>query len=83
MTQIDQAVNNQSQTDQIVDYMLAGNKITAIIALDLFKCFRLAARIADAKKRGYDIMTTFEITENGKRYAVYSIPENRKENPNA
>lgn len=77
MTQIDQSIGKQSQTDQIIDFMLAGNKITAIIALNLFQCFRLAARIADIKKRGYDVMTTFETTENGKRYAVYTIEKEK------
>lgn len=80
MTQIDQSIQKQSQTDQIVDYMLAGNTITALIALNLFQCFRLAARIADIKRRGYDVVTTMETNENGKRYAVYKI---EKENINA
>ena len=79
MTQIDQSIQKQSQTDQIVDYMLAGNTITALIALNLFQCFRLAARIADIKRRGYDVVTTMETNENGKRYAVYKI---EKENIN-
>lgn len=79
MTQIDQSIQKQSQTDQIVDYMLAGNTITALIALNLFQCFRLAARIADIKRRGYDVVTMMETNENGKRYAVYKI---EKENIN-
>jgi len=40
-----------SQTADILRYLRAGESLTALQALDMFGCFRLAARIDDAKKR--------------------------------
>ena len=48
---------NLTQANAILAYMQAGNGITPIEALDLCGCFRLSARIADLKHRGYDIVT--------------------------
>lgn len=63
-----------SQDDLILEHLKRGYPITAIEALNLYRCFRLAARINDLRKRGYDIQTE-NIEENGKRYARYFIPQ--------
>lgn len=39
-----------SQTKQILEYMLAGNKITPYEALRKFGCFRLTSRIWDIEQ---------------------------------
>ena len=45
---------SQSQAKRILDYLLEGNTITPIEALDKFNCFRLGARIKDIEKKiGY------------------------------
>ncbi|MCE7856899.1 MAG: hypothetical protein DYG97_10195 [Ignavibacteria bacterium CHB3] len=44
-----------SQKQAILEYLLSGKSITPLEALDLFKCFRLGARIWDLKKEGHDI----------------------------
>lgn len=61
-----------SQTNQILEYMRAGNSITPLDALRLFGCMRLGARIYDLKQRGYEINTSIvKDKDTGKRYALY------------
>ena len=43
-----------NQTNAILQHLQKGEKITAIDALEKFKCFRLAARINDLKKRAQE-----------------------------
>lgn len=61
----------KSQKQLILDYLLEGNEITPMDALNKFGCFRLGARIADLKKDGYDIKT--RIAKGGKNYAIYKL----------
>lgn len=61
----------KSQKQQILDYMLEGNEITPMDALNMFGCFRLGARIADLRDEGYDIKT--RIAKTDKRYAIYRL----------
>jgi len=63
---------NQSQTQLIRQHLEEGRAITAMMALSMFDCFRLAARIADLRNQGLDIITR-KITRNGKTFASYSI----------
>ena len=63
-----------SQTQQIHDYLKSGKPLTAIEALELFKCFRLASRISDLKRQGYTINSELITTSTGKRVAQYSLP---------
>jgi len=67
------AETSQSQASKILDYMLRGNKITGIDALELFGSFRLPARIADIKKKGFGIQSGFVTTSTGKRVKAYWI----------
>jgi hypothetical protein len=48
--------------------------LTALQALDLYGCARLAARIRDLRTAGIAIRTTPHTTPTGARIAVYSIP---------
>ena len=48
-------ITKYSQQEQIKECLLEGNSITAMEALDLFGCFRLASRISDLKKQGLNI----------------------------
>jgi len=60
----------ESQTKQILSYLKTGKSITALDALKMFNCFRLAARIADIRN-DYNIKTEF--SKGKKRYAIYSL----------
>lgn len=75
MTQTEQSIEKRSQTDMILEYLLAGNKLTALDALDKFHCFRLGARIWDIRQMGYEVVKQTITTPGGARIAVYSIPE--------
>ena len=46
--------------------------ITALQALDLFGCFRLAARISELREKGHDIDSKM-VERGGKRVAQYKL----------
>ena len=62
-----------SQNKQIADYLNKGKKLTPIDALNKFGCFRLAARIADLRNEGMNIVTKTIKLENKKKIAQYSV----------
>lgn len=66
-----------SQCSEILAHMKTGNSITAIDALNLYGCFRLAARIKDLRSQGHDIHTR-KIKRNGKEYAEYRVVQVEK-----
>jgi hypothetical protein len=57
-----------TQIQLILQHLELHNTINPMIALNEFKCFRLAARISDLRNAGYKINTDMS---NG--YAVYSL----------
>ena len=63
----------QSQASKILDWMLRGHRINPLQALDKFGCFRLPARVADLKKKGWPIQSEFITTSTGKRVKCYWI----------
>ena len=62
-----------SQNKQIADYLNKGKKLTPIDALNKFGCFRLAARIAELRNDGMNIVTNTIKLENKKQIAQYSV----------
>lgn len=65
-----------SQTANIIRYLRAGESLTAMEALNMFKCFRLAARMHDAKehlKENEQIVRHWVKTSGGARVARYSL----------
>ena len=60
-----------SQNKQIANYLNKGKKLTPIDALNKFGCFRLAARIADLRNEGMNIVTNTIKLENKKQIAQY------------
>lgn len=67
-------ISSESQNAKILAWLENGNKITALEALNLFGCFRLASRIHDLRERGHNICKEMIIQPNGKRVAEYSMP---------
>jgi hypothetical protein len=67
----------KTQNEQILNYLKTGHSLTAMDALKLFGCFRLAARIADLKEMGQKIVSSRKHVKNhiGKDVivAVYSL----------
>lgn len=62
----------ESQAAAIRRHLEAGHPLTAIGALDLFSCFRLAARIHDLQGEGLSISSR-SIKVGGKRVAEYRM----------
>ena len=62
-----------SQCADIRAHLEAGYSLTALEALERFKCFRLAARIADLRRDGMRIDSENVFDDNGKNYARYSL----------
>ena len=62
-----------SQTTQIQKHLEKGKSLTPIDALNKFGCFRLAARIADLRNDGMNIVTNTIKLENKKQIAQYSV----------
>lgn len=61
-----------SQADAIALYLESGHELTPLQALEMFGCYRLAARIKDLRKRGVPI-ETLDRTDGEKRYAAYRL----------
>jgi len=64
--------STDSQTALIKGWLLNGRSITQLDALNMFGCFRLAARISNLREEGLDIVTDI-ITINDKRIAKYYL----------
>ena len=72
-------MTQESQITQVREYLLAGNKLTPIEALNKFGSFRLASIIHLLRKEGMTIVSNMH-KFNGNNYAVYEyIPLYKKE----
>jgi hypothetical protein len=60
-----------SQTENLLRYMKS-RPIDPATAVQVFRCYRLAARILELRDRGYNIITTMK-KANGKVFAEYSL----------
>ena len=66
-------IATDSQNSLIKGWLLNGYSITQLEALTQFGCFRLAARIADLRDKGLNVVTDMVTLENGKRVARYFL----------
>ena len=72
-------VSSASQKARILAYMMEGNSITPLEALERFQSFRLGARIADLKEDGWPIESKWVITNTGKRVKSYFVDQTKIE----
>mgnify|MGYP003142853647 FL=1 len=63
-----------TQNQRILDYLKSGKKLTPLVALEKFGCFRLSARIFNLREQGNAIITK-NVTRKGKTFAEYSLME--------
>lgn len=64
----------ESQRKNVKNWLLQGNPITPIMALQMFGCFRLSAIIFVLKNEDdMNIKTEMVYEPNGKRYAKYYL----------
>lgn len=64
-----------AQAGRILAHLRAGNRLTALEALERFGCFRLAARIHELRRDGWNVQERTVETRSGKRVAEYSLEE--------
>lgn len=76
--------NKMTQCDRIVRHMRDYGSITSLEAMREYGIMRLASRISDLRKRGYDIDVIMESSKNrygeSTSYARYSLHEEDKDN---
>lgn len=60
-----------SQNEQVLAALRKG-PLTAADAVD-FGCYRLAARVRNLREQGHNINTELVVTDDGKRYARYTL----------
>ena len=70
----------KSQKEKILIFLKKGYSITPIIALNLFGCFRLSARIGELIGQGFDILSEpYKVPRSKKIVAKYTlIKENER-----
>lgn len=66
-------MKNSTQSELILKHLQQGEPITALDALEYYKCFRLAARIHDLRKKGYKIISKKLTCGNGKHVSSYEM----------
>ena len=65
---------SKSQKQQILDFLLEGGRLTQLVALNKFGCFRLASRISELRSEGFDIRTEKTTTTwSKKKIAEYYL----------
>ena len=68
-----QKSEGHDQKARILAHLQYGRTLTALEALEWFKCFRLASRICDLRKAGYDVQKRTIKTNSGKNIAQYYL----------
>lgn len=72
-------MDKQSQCNKVLNHMRSEGSITAAEAIGKYKIYRLAARVADLRRRGHNVVSTIVRTVdkdgNRSRYAVYTLKE--------
>lgn len=64
-----------TQAARILAHLRAGHRLTALEALERFQCFRLAARVHELRREGWQVQERTVETRSGKRVAEYSLEE--------
>lgn len=71
--QAEERHSKPTQAGRILAHLRAGNRLTALEALERFQCFRLAARIHELRREGWQIEERSVETLGGKRVAEYLL----------
>ena len=77
----DNAESAKSQNAKILEYLNNGNTLTALEALKMFGCMRLASRIIDLRESVVSINKKKVGLANGKYVTQYSIDEYKQTSP--
>ena len=63
----------RTQEARIFDYLIEGNTLTPLEALEKFGCLRLGARIFDLRKKGFNVQMRLVRNDN-QNFAQHFIP---------
>lgn len=61
------------QARKILRHLEKHKSITPLEALGVYGVFRLAARVFELRKQGFDVVTIYNRDENDKPYAKYML----------
>ena len=67
-----------SHESAILTHLKSGRPITALDALRMYGCMRLAARVYDLRDSGHDVIARTRHLKNGKKVAEYVLINQRK-----
>ena len=67
-----------SHCNAILSHLKSGRPITALDALRMYGCMRLAARVYDLRDSGHDVIARTRHLKNGKKVAEYVLINQRK-----
>lgn len=62
-----------TQKQAILEHLQSGKTLTAMSALKLYRCMRLAARIKDLRDEGHTITSTSKPVHNGPTITEYKL----------
>ena len=62
-----------TQNERVLNHLRERGSITPIEALHVHGVYRLAARVNDLKRRGYDVVSKLKRDINGHKYAEYRL----------
>ena len=68
-----QKTEGHDQNARILAHLQSGRTLTALEALEWFKCFRLASRVCDLRKAGHLVEKRTVKTNSGKNIAQYYL----------
>jgi hypothetical protein len=64
-----------TQMETVLDYLLTHGELTTRQAVIDLNIMCLPKRIEELRKEGVQIITTYRISANGKRYGVYTLAD--------
>ncbi len=70
-----------TKIELIKEHFRSGKTLTQLEAIGLYSAFRLAARVEELRKKGWNIITNLKIDANGTQYAEYYLGEPQDLNP--
>lgn len=71
----------KTKIEMLREHLKSGKSITQLEAIGLYSLFRLAARVHELKKQGWNIITSEKRDANGSVYAEYRLGEPEMLNP--
>jgi 23S rRNA pseudoU1915 N3-methylase RlmH len=66
-----------SQNVELLKYLKQGRRLTAAKAARELGIWRLAARVADLRESGHNVVTVMLAGKNGSRFAQYHLSQSR------